>query len=128
MAVNRVECVSGGRPKVRGTEGHLLAAALRRLLAGGGALVVSFALRPEGIAATAAKPAPAAPAGPDLPGSLKKLPLLDGWIRIDAKGNVVRLECGVTRGPGFWAFGHPSGLHDLDASVSGLRCPDGSEA
>ncbi|MDB5945470.1 MAG: putative oxidoreductase subunit protein [Ramlibacter sp.] len=60
----------------------------RQLLAGGGALVVSFALRPDGIAAPAPRPAPPAAAEPELPGSLKKLPLLDGWIRIDAKGNV----------------------------------------
>jgi nicotinate dehydrogenase subunit B len=62
----------------------------RALLAAGGALVLSFALRPEGWAATAAKPAaaPAPPPGPELPGSLKKQPLLDGWIRIDAAGKV----------------------------------------
>jgi CO/xanthine dehydrogenase Mo-binding subunit len=62
-------------------------AARRRLLAAGGALVVSFALRPERAgAAPAVSKAPPAPA--PLPGSLKAEPFLDGWIRIDAQGGI----------------------------------------
>jgi len=59
-------------------------AARRRLLAAGGALVVSFPLRaaPVGRASAASRSAPA------LPGSLKTEPFVDGWIRIDAQGEV----------------------------------------
>ena len=58
----------------------------RALVAGGGALIVSFALCSRGFsqeapAATQAKPAP-------LPGSLKTAPMLDAWIRINADGSV----------------------------------------
>jgi nicotinate dehydrogenase subunit B len=74
----------------------------RALLAGGGALVLSFALRPQGWAATATKPAAAAAPAPgaDLPGSLKKQPLLDGWIRIDASGKVTVFTGKVELGQG----------------------------
>jgi CO/xanthine dehydrogenase Mo-binding subunit len=59
-------------------------AARRRLLAAGGALLVSFAFPLR-----AATPrAGAAPADPPLPGSLKSEPWIDGWLRIDAQGAV----------------------------------------
>jgi CO/xanthine dehydrogenase Mo-binding subunit len=54
----------------------------RAFLATGGALVVSFALRPP--PSLAQTPATA----PELPASLKKTPLLDAWIRINADGSV----------------------------------------
>jgi CO/xanthine dehydrogenase Mo-binding subunit len=54
----------------------------RRVLAGGGALVLSFSLR-NALAQGQAAPAPA-----PLPGSLKQSPFLDSWIRIDADGGV----------------------------------------
>ena len=53
----------------------------RAVLAGSGALLLAFALRPRGWAADA-------PAAPELPASLKKQPFLDGWIRIGADGKV----------------------------------------
>jgi CO/xanthine dehydrogenase Mo-binding subunit len=64
----------------------------RSVLAGGGALIVSFSLAstalaqaPQPSAQTAGKvPQPA----PDLPGDLKKSPMLDSWIRIDADGKI----------------------------------------
>src|SRR5262245_25514880 len=50
----------------------------RGVLAGGGALIVSFSLpRPPLAQETQA---------PRLPGSLRNTPLLDAWLRIDAKG------------------------------------------
>jgi nicotinate dehydrogenase subunit B len=65
--------------------------ARRRVLLAGGALVVSFALRPLMAAPprfesqnVGAQPKRA----PELPGSLKTQPLLDGWIRIDADGSI----------------------------------------
>ena len=69
-------------------------AARRRLLAAGGALVVSFRAGPV----TGAGVAPAAGAASknrtsasgvaDLPGSLKAEPFVDGWVRIDAQGGI----------------------------------------
>jgi nicotinate dehydrogenase subunit B len=60
----------------------------RRVLAGGGALVVSFSL--SGAFAQDAVPKEAAKpdAGPSLPPSLKASPFLDSWIRIDADGSI----------------------------------------
>src|SRR5215475_11455926 len=53
----------------------------RGVLAGGGALLVSFSLArgPWAQEHTTAQP-------PRLPGSLNKMPMLDAWIRIDADG------------------------------------------
>ncbi len=66
----------------------------RRVFVGtGGALVVSFALSSRLLAQEPAKPAQNQAAtqpvnSPQLPGSLKKTPYLDAWIRIDASGKV----------------------------------------
>src|SRR5688572_4187903 len=62
----------------------------REFLTRGGALVVSFSLAPAARAA-AGEPQTAASQPvkePVLPGSLKVAPLLDSWIRIDAKGAI----------------------------------------
>src|SRR6188768_4592848 len=60
----------------------------RDFLARGGALVVSFSLAPA-LAAQEGQDAGREPKAADaLPGSLKNAPLLDSWIRIDAKGGV----------------------------------------
>jgi CO/xanthine dehydrogenase Mo-binding subunit len=61
------------------------------MLAGGGALIVSFSLKDTGLAqqtgeAQNAGTAPARPA--PLPGSLDKTPMLDAWIRVDADGTI----------------------------------------
>jgi nicotinate dehydrogenase subunit B len=53
----------------------------RQVLAGGGALIVSFSLD------TAQAQAPQ-PQSPPPPGSLKETPLLDAWIRIGADGSI----------------------------------------
>jgi nicotinate dehydrogenase subunit B len=53
----------------------------RHLLAGGGALVMSFAIAPRLSAQEGAKPVV-------LPGDLKKAPFLDSWIRIEADGKI----------------------------------------
>jgi nicotinate dehydrogenase subunit B len=57
----------------------------RRVLAGSGALIVSFSLTP---AFTQTQIPAAAPPPPNLPGSLKVAPFLDSWIRIDADGGI----------------------------------------
>jgi CO/xanthine dehydrogenase Mo-binding subunit len=52
------------------------------MLAGGGALILSFSLsRYPALAQDAPKPAP-------LPGDLKKAPFLDSWIRVGADGKI----------------------------------------
>jgi nicotinate dehydrogenase subunit B len=56
----------------------------RSLLAGTGALVVFFSLKPV-LGQEAALPAPEKP---KLPGSLDENRFLDGWIRIDAQGEI----------------------------------------
>jgi nicotinate dehydrogenase subunit B len=56
----------------------------RSLLAGTGALVVFFSLKPV-LGQEAALPAPEKP---KLPGSLDENRFLDGWIRIDAEGKI----------------------------------------
>jgi CO/xanthine dehydrogenase Mo-binding subunit len=53
----------------------------RGVLAGAGALVVSFALAPRLLAQGSA-------GGAALPGSLAKTPLLDSWIRVGADGRI----------------------------------------
>jgi nicotinate dehydrogenase subunit B len=63
----------------------------RRLLTGGGALVVSFAIAPAFGQTTGPEAAPqtgAPPPAPNLPGNLKTSPKLDAWIRVDADGTV----------------------------------------
>jgi CO/xanthine dehydrogenase Mo-binding subunit len=77
--------------------------ARRRFLASGGALVVTFALRPlPGMAAgpesqnKGAQPKEASA----LPGSLKTQPFLDGWIRIDANGGITVFTGKVELGQG----------------------------
>ncbi|MCK9916134.1 molybdopterin-dependent oxidoreductase [Microbacteriaceae bacterium K1510] len=55
----------------------------RRLLQTGGAVIVSFALVPHGLAQT-----PPKQSGQSLPGSLRTSPMLDSWIGIDAQGRI----------------------------------------
>jgi len=57
----------------------------RRVLAGGGALIVSFSLSD---AFAQDQGAAAAPLAPKPPGSLATTPYLDSWIRIDADGSI----------------------------------------
>ncbi len=58
----------------------------RAVLAGSGALIVSFSLRGQAQPAAAALPGQAPPAAS--PGSLKAAPWLDAWIRIDGDGTI----------------------------------------
>jgi CO/xanthine dehydrogenase Mo-binding subunit len=62
----------------------------RSVLAGSGALVVSFSLVSRALAQqnAPAAPAQAAPEPPKLPGSLDDTRFLDSWIRIDADGKI----------------------------------------
>jgi CO/xanthine dehydrogenase Mo-binding subunit len=58
----------------------------RAVIAGGGAFVVSFSLLPR-LGAQGVSQTPNA-AGPALPGSFAKSPMLDSWIGIDADGAI----------------------------------------
>jgi nicotinate dehydrogenase subunit B len=63
----------------------------RRVLAGSGALILSFSsLPPAAAQQNAQQQGGGTPnnAGPALPGDLKKSPFLDSWIRIDANGAI----------------------------------------
>src|ERR1700753_1984996 len=70
----------------------------RSVLAGGGALIVSFSLT-NAFADDQGPPA-AAPA-PKPPGSLKEAPFLDSWIRIDADGRITAFTGKAELGQGF---------------------------
>jgi CO/xanthine dehydrogenase Mo-binding subunit len=59
----------------------------RKMLAGGGALIVSFALFDQRLFAQEAEEG-GGQSGPKLPGSLQNSPMLDSWIRIEADGSV----------------------------------------
>ena len=69
----------------------------RSVLAGTGALIVSFSLR-DAFAQDQGTPA-AAPPPP--PGSLKGAPYLDSWIRIDADGGITVFTGKAEIGQGF---------------------------
>ncbi|MEA2950832.1 MAG: nicotinate dehydrogenase subunit [Alphaproteobacteria bacterium] len=59
----------------------------RKMLAGGGTLIVSFALFDQRLFAQEAEEG-GGQSGPKLPGSLQNSPMLDSWIRIEADGSV----------------------------------------
>ena len=60
----------------------------RALLAAGGGLVVAFAIAPHAMARDGEGGSAAAESQPQLPGSLKTQPMLDGWIRVAPDGAV----------------------------------------
>ncbi|WP_213290192.1 molybdopterin cofactor-binding domain-containing protein [Bradyrhizobium sp. sGM-13] len=88
----------------------------RRMLAGGGALIVSFSL---GSALAQQQDAPAASA-PSPPGSLKTSPYLDAWIRIDANG--VEVFTGKAElGQGFKTAFQQIAADELDIAFESLK-------
>jgi nicotinate dehydrogenase subunit B len=89
----------------------------RRVLAGGGALIVSFSLT-NAFAEDAAPPA--APA-PKPPGSLKDAPFLDAWIRIDADGSVTVFTGKAELGQGFKTAAQQIAAEELDVAFESLK-------
>jgi nicotinate dehydrogenase subunit B len=87
----------------------------RRVLAGGGALIVSFSL-PDAFAQDQAA-APAAPA----PGSLKDAPFLDSWIRIDADGGITVFTGKAELGQGFKTAFQQIAAEELDVPFESLK-------
>ena len=89
----------------------------RSVLAGGGALIVSFSLR-DSFAQDQGAPA-AAP--PPLPGSLKGAPYLDSWIRIDADGGITVFTGKAEIGQGFKTACQQIAAEELDVPFASLK-------
>ncbi|HEX3172246.1 MAG TPA: molybdopterin cofactor-binding domain-containing protein, partial [Burkholderiales bacterium] len=90
----------------------------RRVLAGGGALIVSFSL--SGALAQQQNAPTAAPA-PSPPGSLKTSPYLDAWIRIDANGNIEVFTGKAELGQGFKTAFQQIAAEELDVAFESLK-------
>jgi nicotinate dehydrogenase subunit B len=91
----------------------------RRLLAGGGALIVSFSLGGAASAQDSGAPVPA-PA-PKPPGSLKDAPFLDSWIRIDADGSITVFTGKAELGQGFKTAAQQIAAEELDVAFESLK-------
>ena len=80
----------------------------RSVLAGGGALIVSF-WRGDALAQDQS-----APAAPKPPGSLAQAPYLDSWIRIDADGSITAFTGKAELGQGFKTAFQQIAAEELD--------------
>lgn len=85
----------------------------RRVLAGSGALIVSFSLRH--VQAQEQKP------GPKLPGSLATSPNLESWLRIDADGQVTAFTGKAELGQGFRTAFQQIAAEQLDIPFDALK-------
>lgn len=90
----------------------------RRVLAGSGALIVSFSLR-NAFAQDQSAPAAAPPQNP--PGSLKGAPYLDSWIRIDADGGITVFTGKAELGQGFKTACQQIAAEELDVPFASLK-------
>jgi nicotinate dehydrogenase subunit B len=90
----------------------------RRMLAGSGALIVSFSL--TGALAQDQGAQLAAPA-PSPPGSLKTSPYLDSWIRIDADGSITVFTGKAELGQGFKTAFQQIAAEELDVRFASLK-------
>ena len=90
----------------------------RRVLAGGGALIVSFSLT-DAFAQDQSAPA-AAPAA-SRPGSLKGAPFFDSWIRIDADGSITVFTGKAELGQGFKTAFQQIAAEELDVAFESLQ-------
>src|SRR6202163_3383421 len=89
----------------------------RRMLAGGGALIVSFSLT-EAFAQDQTAPAAAPVQNP--PGSLKGAPFLDSWIRIDTDGSITAFTGKAELGQGFKTAFQQIAAEELDVPFKSL--------
>jgi nicotinate dehydrogenase subunit B len=93
----------------------------RQVLAGGGALIVSFSLSDafaQDQVAPAAAPVPAHP--PKWIGSLKETPFLDSWVRIDADGSSTVFTGKAELGQGFKTAFQQIAAEELDVPFKSL--------
>ncbi len=88
----------------------------RRVLAGGGALIVSFSLS----GAFAQDQAASVPA-PKPPGSLATTPYLNSWIRIDADGSITVFTGKAELGQGFKTAFQQIAAEELDVAFASLK-------
>jgi CO/xanthine dehydrogenase Mo-binding subunit len=86
----------------------------RRVLAGAGALIVSFSLS-AALAEDQSAPAPSPP------GSLKGAPYLDSWIRIDADGNITAFTGKAELGQGFKTAFQQIAAEELDVPFASVK-------
>jgi nicotinate dehydrogenase subunit B len=84
----------------------------RGVLAGAGALIMSFSLRDA---------FPQSPSTPPLHGSLKQAPLLDSWIRIDADGSITAFTGKAELGQGFKTAFQQIAAEELDIPFEALK-------
>src|SRR5438552_7574001 len=91
---------------------------LASVLAGGGALIVSFSLT-GAIAQEQNAPAAAPAANP--PGSLKTSPYLDSWIRIDGDGGITVFTGKAELGQGFKTAFQQIAAEELDVPFASLK-------
>ena len=89
----------------------------RQVLAGSGALIVSFSLT----GALAQDQSAAAPPPPSAPGSLKTSPYLDAWIRIDADGSITAFTGKAELGQGFKTAFQQIAAEELDVPFASLK-------
>jgi nicotinate dehydrogenase subunit B len=90
----------------------------RQVLAGGGALIVSFSL----LGAQAQEQGGAvANAAPKPPGSLKTAPYLDSWLRIEADGSVTVFTGKAELGQGFKTAFQQIAAEQLDVPFASLK-------
>ena len=90
----------------------------RRVLAGSGALILSFSSLPSALAQEGGSPANNA--GPPLPGDLNKSPFLDSWIRIDASGAITVFTGKAELGQGIKTAFLQIAAEQLDANLDQL--------
>ena len=90
----------------------------RRVLAGGGALIVSFSL---GNALAQDQSTLAAAPVQNPPGSLKGAPFLDSWIRIDADGSITVFTGKAELGQGFKTAFQQIAAEELDVPFASLK-------
>jgi len=89
----------------------------RKVLAGGGALIVSFSLT-SAFAQDQGAPAPPAPKPP---GSLATAPYLDSWIRIDADNTITIFTGKAELGQGFKTAFQQIAAEELDVAFDALK-------
>jgi nicotinate dehydrogenase subunit B len=90
----------------------------RRVLAGGGALIVSFSLSG---ALAQQQGAPTAAPAPSPPGSLKNSSYLDAWIRIDANGSIEVFTGKAELGQGFKTAFQQIAAEELNVAFESLK-------
>src|SRR6201990_1950942 len=90
----------------------------RRLLKGGGALIVSFSLTN---ALAQDQPPQAAPPAPKPPASLATSPYLDSWLRIDADGSITVFTGKAELGQGFQTAFQQIAAEQLDVPFASLK-------